>query len=105
MADLNPWETLGLAPGASAPEIRRAYRRLARRYHPDLNPEDPEAEARFKEVQTAYEVLMERQNGKVRQHNPSQAYSEPRPHFPSVDDDPFLSILAAYVRRRSTGDQ
>ncbi len=54
MSDLDPRRILGVSSGASKAKIRRAYRRLARRYHPDLNPGDPDAEARFKEVQAAY---------------------------------------------------
>ena len=51
------YETLGVPRGASAKEIRAAYRRLARKHHPDVNPDDAGAEARFKEVQAAYDVL------------------------------------------------
>ncbi|MDE2227955.1 MAG: DnaJ domain-containing protein [Alphaproteobacteria bacterium] len=53
----NPYEVLGVARDASEDDIRRAYRRLAKQYHPDLNPGNKEAEARFKEVSAANDLL------------------------------------------------
>lgn len=53
----NYYQTLGLPEGASADEVRKAFRRLARKYHPDVNPGDKEAEAKFKEINEAHEVL------------------------------------------------
>src|SRR5881397_3355296 len=51
------YETLGVPRAADAEEIRKVYRKLARKYHPDLNPGDKSAEDRFKNVQEAYDVL------------------------------------------------
>src|SRR5436305_6692546 len=51
------YETLGVPRQADAEEVRKAYRKLARKYHPDLNPGDKAAEDRFKNVQEAYDIL------------------------------------------------
>ncbi len=53
----NYYKTLGIQRDADEKDVRRAFRRLARKYHPDLNKDDKDAEARFKEVTEAYEVL------------------------------------------------
>ncbi|HMS72191.1 MAG TPA: DnaJ domain-containing protein, partial [Baekduia sp.] len=53
----DPYEVLGVARDADDTAIKKAFRRLARELHPDTNPDDPEAEERFKEVAEAYEIL------------------------------------------------
>ena len=53
----DPYKVLGLSPGASDEEIKKAYRRLAKKYHPDLNPGDAEAARKMKEVNAAYEQI------------------------------------------------
>src|SRR5579875_2632273 len=57
MAQQDYYQTLGVSREASEEEIRKAYRKLARKHHPDLNPGDKAAEERFKRVQEAYDVL------------------------------------------------
>jgi molecular chaperone DnaJ len=58
------YDTLGVKKGASADEIKKAYRKLAAKYHPDKNPGDASAEEKFKEVQNAYDVLSDAEKRK-----------------------------------------
>ena len=68
---INPYGVLGVSPSATDEEIKKAYRALSRKYHPDANINNPnkmQAEEKFKEVQQAYEQIMrERQQGGYRQ--------------------------------------
>ncbi|MCJ7605013.1 MAG: DnaJ domain-containing protein, partial [Dehalococcoidales bacterium] len=57
MAGNDYYKILGLKKGVSEKEIKQAYRKLARKYHPDVNPGDNSAESKFKEINNAYEVL------------------------------------------------
>jgi molecular chaperone DnaJ len=59
------YQTLGVNRSADVEEIRKSYRKLARKYHPDLNPGDKAAEERFKKVQEAYDVLSDEEKRKV----------------------------------------
>ena len=53
----DPYRVLGVSPDASDEEIKRAYRLLAKKYHPDLNPGDPEAARKMQEVNAAYDQI------------------------------------------------
>ncbi len=64
MAKKDYYEMLGVNRNASEQEIKQAYRRLARQYHPDVNPSDKSSEARFKEINEAHEVLSNKENRK-----------------------------------------
>ena len=61
MAKRDYYQVLDVPRTATEAEIKKAYRRLAMKYHPDRNPNDHEAESRFKEVKEAYEVLCDAQ--------------------------------------------
>ncbi len=61
MAKRDYYEVLGCARNATQAELKKAYRRLAMKFHPDRNPDDADAEAQFKEAKEAYEVLNDTQ--------------------------------------------
>ncbi len=62
MAGKDYYKVLGISRSASEREIKQAYRRLARQYHPDVNPGDKSAEEKFKQINEAYEVLSDKEN-------------------------------------------
>ncbi|KKZ11710.1 MAG: hypothetical protein TE42_07235 [Candidatus Synechococcus spongiarum SP3] len=100
-SELDVWAVLGLQPGASAAELKRAFRQQARRWHPDLNPGDPTAEERFKSVNAAYAVLSAPSRQQAWQQGRDRSTSgEDLSGFPSFED-----YLAHLFGRRQPVDR
>jgi molecular chaperone DnaJ len=94
------YDTLGVKKGASQDEIKKAYRKLARQYHPDTNAGDKAAEERFKEVQTAYDVLSDEKKrkeydrfGSTNGRGPAGPGPGPTVNFGNVDFGDLGDIL------------
>ncbi len=91
------YEVLGVEKKADAEEIKRAYRRLAMKHHPDRNPGDAAAEAKFKEAAAAYEVLSDEQKRKVYDvhgHDGLRSSGGPAPHdFSRMNVDDIFSMF------------
>jgi curved DNA-binding protein CbpA len=94
----DPHEILGVSKDAPWGKIEKAYRRLAMKWHPDRNPQDPSAQDRFKEIRWAYEKLKEEKS----------ARREAEERTPSADyDHPFWKFFAAmkeYAAKRKGKD-
>lgn len=80
----DPYEVLGVSRDASEEEVTKAYRRLAKKYHPDLNPGDPVAEEKMREINEAYDLI---KSGKADQA--SSAYGQGRQGYGGGYGDPF----------------
>lgn len=72
----DPYEVLGVARSASDDDIKKAYRAQCKRWHPDLNPNDPTAEEHFKEVQAAYDAITKGETGPQAGGSPYGAYGQ-----------------------------
>jgi len=101
---INHWAVLGLEPGADAGSLKRAFRQQARRWHPDLNGDDPHAEEQFKAVNEAYAVLSDpvrREQWEAGLDDATAAAAGLDPFatgFPDFDD--YLDVLFNRPRRR-----
>jgi curved DNA-binding protein len=96
MAFIDYYQILGLPKNTSSNDIKKAYRKLARKYHPDLNPNDKEAEKKFKEVNEANEVLSDPENrkkydeyGKDWKHAEEYEKARQQDHYQRSTHDPF----------------
>lgn len=118
MAGADYYDILGVSRNASDEEIKRAYRRLAKQYHPDRTKNDPAATAKFKEVSEAYEVLSDKQKraqydqfgkagvGHVEDHNGRKVYTWGGGSS-TIDMDDLEDLFSAFgsagPRRRAAG--
>src|SRR3990170_1293466 len=68
------YQVLGVPKDAPARDVKKAYRKLAQRYHPDKSPDDPVAEARFKEINEAYDVVGDEETRKEYDHARDMGY-------------------------------
>jgi len=125
MATQTPYEVLGVKPNASAAEIRKAYRKLAKEFHPDLNPGKPAAEARFKAISAANDILSDPEKrarydrGEIDEMGVERPRTYYRPHAEGAQgwkyqphgemdlgdlDDLFAAFGSAQGRRRRGGE-
>ena len=94
------YETLGVNKNASEDEVKRAYRKLAQKYHPDRNKGDKSTEQRFKEINAAYEVLSDKQKRQQYDQFGSSAFEGGGQGFPGevFREEADLGILAKDLR-------
>lgn len=76
---MNYYQILGLQRDVSQEEIKKAYRRIAKQYHPDSNPGNREAEKKFKEASEAYEVLSNEEKRENYDHKLTKEWNKPKP--------------------------
>lgn len=98
----DPYKVLGVSPDASDEEIKRAYRRLAKKYHPDLNPGDQEAARKMQEVNAAYEQIKNPEKASAQGqgsygYDPFGSYGQ-RDYSGSQSGDPYQQAAYQYIR-------
>lgn len=101
---MNPYDVLGVSPNASDDDIAKAYKRLAKKYHPDLNPNDQEAAKKMGEINRAYDdVKAMRQRGES--YETYKARTAGGPQQPQGDPfDPFYAARQAYYSSYQSGN-
>ena len=103
----DPYSVLGLSPGASQEEVKRAYRQLAKKYHPDLNPGDADAARKMQQINAAYEQIQNpnfTRTNSTTQQTGYQQYREPyrESRQQEADFDPFEIFFGGRQRGSST---
>ena len=93
----DPYKVLGVSPNASDDEIKRAYRKLAKKYHPDVNPGDAEAARKMQEINAAYEQI---KNPEKATHSSQSSQSG----YGGYGYNPFGGAWQQYTRQQQTGD-
>jgi len=89
----DPYDVLGVSKSAAHKDIKSAFRKLAKKYHPDQNPDDPKAKERFAEANQAYEILGDEEKRKAFDRGEIDASGKPRFHeFGGAGGDPFAGF-------------
>ena len=101
----DPYKVLGLSPDASDEDVKRAYRRLAKKYHPDLNPGDQEAARKMQEVNAAYEQIKnpekftrQQSGGYGGYYEPFGGYRQQQTHSSAQSGDSYQQAAYNYIR-------
>ena len=85
----DPYKVLGVSPGATQEEISKAYKKLAKKYHPDLHPNDKNAEAKMREINDAYNML---RSAKTNDYSQSDYYSQGDYYHYSSGSETFSAV-------------
>ena len=97
MADRDYYDVLGVARDATPEAIKKAYRGLARKFHPDVNPGDKSAETRFKEVQQAYDILSDQEKRALYDRHGHAAFEGMTAAGPRVNAQEWASRFGGQV--------